>query len=82
MKFKELEIKEEGTWLKRSLSKPHTKKTLLYVALGMVAGLGIFYFTEGRSKEVMAFGDILRSMLVGGLFGFIITNSPCARNKC
>ncbi len=82
MKFKELEIKEEGSWLKRTLRKPHTRKTLIYIAAGALAGFVIFYFTEGRGMDSMSFGDIFKSMMIGGFFGFFITNSPCARNKC
>jgi RsiW-degrading membrane proteinase PrsW (M82 family) len=82
MEFKELEIKKEGSWLTRTLKDPHIRKTLIYIAIGAIAGLVIFYFTEGKEMDNMVFGDIFKSMLIGGFFGFFITNSPCARNKC
>ncbi|HYW96120.1 MAG TPA: hypothetical protein VE870_11065 [Bacteroidales bacterium] len=82
MEFKELEIKEEGSWFRRKLKKQHTRKTLIYIAVGAVVGFVFFYLTEGRHMVDMAFGDILKSMLIGGFFGFFITNSPCAKGKC
>lgn len=82
MEFKKLEIKEEGNWLQRLIRKPHTRKTLLYILLGAIAGFLFYYFTEGINMDAMPRGEIVQSILVGAFFGFFITNSPCARGRC
>jgi len=82
MEFKKLEIKEEGNWIQRKIKNPHTRKTLLYILLGALAGFLFYYFTEGAQMDVMPRGDIFQSILVGAFFGFFVTNSPCARGRC
>ena len=52
------------------------------MAVGALAGFVLFYLTEGKNMQVMTFGDSFSSILIGAFFGFFITNSPCARNKC
>ncbi len=80
--FKKLEIKPEGSWMKRVLASKHFKKTVLYIFIGAAAGFGFYYFTEGYKLETMPVQEIGKSILFGGFFGFFITNSPCARGKC
>ena len=82
MEFKQLELEPESNWFKRILRSKHTKRSLIYTAIGAIVGLVYFFLTEGKNMDVILIGDILRSMLIGGLFGFFLTNSPCARNKC
>jgi RsiW-degrading membrane proteinase PrsW (M82 family) len=82
MKFKQLEIEPESNWFRRTFWKKHTIKSIIYIVLGAAAGLLYFYFTEGKHMDTIASGDILKSMLIGGFFGFFITNSPCARGRC
>ncbi len=82
MEFKQLKIQPEESWIKRKFWSRHAKKTLIYIALGSVAGIVYFYFTEGKEWTDITLGEITKSMLFGGFLGFFITNSPCARNKC
>jgi len=82
MKFEKLEIKEEGSWIKRTIKKPHVKKTLLYILIGAFAGFAFYFFTEGIQMDKMPTNEILQSVGVGAFFGFFITNSPCARGRC
>jgi len=82
MEFKKLEIEPEGSWLKRTISNPHTKKSMIYIVLGAIAGLVYVYFAEGKQMAELTSGEIIKSMIVGGFFGFFITNSPCSRGKC
>ena len=82
MQFKELEIKPEGSWLKRTLISAHFKKTLIALAVGAIVGFGFFYFTEGRLMESIPGVEIIKSMAVGAFFGLFVTNSPCARGRC
>lgn len=82
MEFKELEIKSDQSWLKRILSSRQTRRSLTFAVVGAIAGFLIFYFSEGRHMEVLRFADILKSTVIGGIFGLMITNSPCARGRC
>lgn len=82
MEFKQLDIKPQGSWIKRTLLASHTRKTVLYIALGASASFLFFYLTEGRQMATMPGNDIIKSLFMGGFLGFFITNSPCARNKC
>jgi len=82
MQFKQLEIKPEGNRIKRAFSSPHFRKSLIAIGLGAVIGFTLFYLTEGRQMESMPGNEILKSMLIGGFFGFFLTNSPCARGRC
>jgi len=82
MEFKKLEIEPDESWIKRKFWSPHAKKTIIYIALGAVAGILYFYFSEGKELAKITSGEIIKSILFGGFLGFFITNSPCARNKC
>ena len=82
MQFKQLELSQKESWLKRTLKSAHFKKSLIAITIGAMASFTFFYFTEGRLMENMTAGDILKSMGVGAFFGFFITNSPCARGRC
>ncbi|HKL09616.1 MAG TPA: hypothetical protein VJ896_12645 [Bacteroidales bacterium] len=82
MEFKKLEWQEETNWFKRLIKSPQTKKTILFTIIGAGVGFLYFYITKGRDMNIMEAGEIIQSLLVGGFFGFFITNSPCARNKC
>lgn len=82
MEFKKLEIEPERSWLKRTITSPHFKKTVIYIAIGAVAGFAFTYFSAGKPLAEFSNGEIFQSLIIGGFFGFFITNSPCARNKC
>ncbi|MBU8892868.1 MAG: hypothetical protein KOO66_08810 [Bacteroidales bacterium] len=82
MEFKQLEIKQESGWFKRTIRSKHTIRSIIYTVIGAIAGLIYFFLTKGKHVDIIVTGDIIKSMLVGGFIGFFITNSPCARNKC
>ena len=82
MEFKKLEIGKERNWFKRVINNKHILRTIIFIVIGAVAGFLYFYITDGQHLENMDSGDILKSIFIGGFFGFFITNSPCARNKC
>lgn len=82
MKFKELELSKQPGGVKKVLKSRHLRKTVLYIVIGAVAGVAVFYLTEGRHMNEITSGDIINSLLLGGFFGFFITNSPCARGRC
>jgi hypothetical protein len=82
MKFQELKIQQEKSWIKRIFSSQHARRSFLFIVLGATAGFLFFYFNEGKQMDVITTGDILRSTFIGGFFGYFITNSPCARGRC
>jgi len=68
--------------MSRTMSSPRFKSTLTAIVVGAVIGFLFFYFSEGKAMESMPAWDVVKSLLVGGFFGFFITNSPCARGRC
>ena len=82
MKFKELELDQEPNWFKKTIRSRQTRKTIIYVVVGAILSFLLFYITDGRHQDVIKTNDIINNMLIGGLFGAFITNSPCARNRC
>lgn len=82
MQFKELELKPQGSWLKRTLRSAHFKKTMIAVFAGAAIGFAFYYFTEGRLMETIPGNEILKSIAIGAFFGLFVTNSPCARGRC
>lgn len=82
MEFKKLELKQEGSLLKRFVKSKHNQKTIISTIVGMVGGIVYFYFTEGKQMEIIPMNEVLRSAFFGGFIGFFIMNSPCARGRC
>lgn len=82
MEFKQLEIRQEGSWIKRKLLTKNTLKTLAMLVIGSVGGFAYFYFTEGNQMDSFTFKDAFNSISMGAFFGVFITNSPCARGRC
>jgi len=81
MQFKKLELEGEKG-IKGLLKSKHFKTSLISIAVGAVAGFGYYYFTGGQSMETMTFNEIVKHVVLGGFFGFFVTNSPCARGRC
>jgi uncharacterized membrane protein YraQ (UPF0718 family) len=82
MQFKQLDIKPQGSWWTRTLQSQRFKTTMTAIVAGALLGFLFFYFTEGRLMESIPGKEIVKSLLIGGFFGFFITNSPCARGRC
>jgi len=82
MEFKQLKTKPESGYFKRIFGSRTTGRSLLFVAIGALSGFLYYYFTEGKYLDILPTIDILKSLAIGGFFGFFITNSPCARNRC
>lgn len=82
IEFKQLDIKPEGSWLKRLISSQHAKRTVLFMLIGAIGGFLFFYFSEGQHMAKLTTTDIFKSIGVGAFFGWFITNSPCARGRC
>lgn len=82
MEFKQLDIKPEGSWLKRVVQSANFKRSIVAIAFGAVGGFVFYYLSEGQHAESMIVGEVVKSVVIGGFFGFFITNSPCARGRC
>ena len=82
MQFKQLDLKSQGSWISRTVNSPRFKTTLTAILVGATISFLFFYITEGRLMESIPGKDIVKSLLIGGFFGFFITNSPCARGRC
>ena len=82
MHFKQLELKKDGHWLKRTINTSHFKRTMKAILIGAAIGFTFFYLTEGRLMDSIPTREILKSLAIGGFFGFFLTNSPCARGRC
>lgn len=80
--FKPLEIKQEGSWFKRTLKNKQVRKSLIYMVAGAAISLVISYFSEGANLKEMSVEEIRQALVMGAFFGFFITNNPCARGKC
>lgn len=82
MEFKPLELKPKEGRFKRLSKNPHVRRSAAAILIGATIGFALFYFSEGRTMESIPAGDIFKSILIGGFFGFFVTNSPCARGRC
>lgn len=82
MEFKQLDIKSDESWIKRNFWTKHARKTILYILIGAIVGAILFLFEEEKQLATITFNEIIPNILIGGFFGFFITNSPCARNRC
>ncbi len=79
---KKLEIRPESNKYTGILKNRQVRRTIAGIVIGAVAGFAFFYFSEGIHMDSLSQGDVIQSIVFGGLFGLFITNSPCARNKC
>jgi len=82
MQFRQLDIKPEGNRVKRFVSSARFKTTIIAIVAGALIGFAFFYFTKGRSMESIPANESIKSLFIGGFFGFFVTNSPCARGRC
>jgi hypothetical protein len=82
MEIKKLDLKPEGSWIKRMYKSAHVRRSIVSIAIGAFIGFGYYYFTEGNQLDTMSLKEVGKSMLMGGFLGFFVTNSPCARGKC
>lgn len=82
MEFKQLEIKQEGSLIKRIFLSKHIRRSVLFILIGALLGLAGTYFMAGMEINSISSKDLLTNVFTGSFFGFFITNSPCARNKC
>lgn len=82
MEFKKLDVKSDENIIKRTIFSAHGKKTMLYIFLGAAAGFILYMLTEDKQFADLTWNEVLPNVGIGAFFGFFLTNSPCARNRC
>lgn len=82
MEFKRLDIKSDKSWLKRTIWTRHGKKTMLYILLGALVGFLFYLISDDVKVASINWNEVVPNVAMGAFFGFFLTNSPCARNKC
>lgn len=80
--FKELDLKQEGSWLQRTIRSNHFQKTIIYCVIGAVIGYALFYFGQNAAVKSLWNKEATQNVLVGLGIGLFLTNSPCARGRC
>jgi len=58
------------------------KKTFLGVLIGGILGFLYYYFVGCSSGTCAITSSPYGSIIMGGIFGLLITNSPCSQNNC
>ncbi len=81
-KFKEVEIKREGSRIERLVKSAHFKRTLIYSIGGAVIGYLLYFLIDGIQDGVFWNDEALQMMISGLAVGIFLTNSPCARGRC
>jgi hypothetical protein len=82
IEFKKLELKNDRHWFHRIFGSAHAKRTIVFIFIGALAGFIISIVSASGKIDNIAISEIIKSTLLGGFFGFFITNSPCARGRC
>jgi hypothetical protein len=57
-------------------------KPFLGVIVGGLAGFLYYHFVGCNSGSCAITSNPYRSMIAGGIFGFLMVNSPCSRGRC
>jgi hypothetical protein len=57
-------------------------RPFLGILIGGLAGFLYFHFIGCNSGTCAITSNPYKSVIAGGLFGFLMVNSPCSRGKC
>lgn len=82
MEFKKLELKQEKSWIKRTVQNKQFQRTAIFTLIGAIAGTAYTYYSQGKQSDIIQAAEIIKNALLGAGAGIFITNSPCARGKC
>lgn len=70
------------TAIKRFLTSGRFLKPFLSIIIGGLAGYLYYYFVGCNSGQCAITSNPYNSIIFGSFFGFFLTSSPCANNKC
>ena len=76
------EVKDKPRNLKGLLKSWVFWKPALGVIIGGTLGFTYYYFIGCSSGTCAITSSPYNSIIMGGLFGLLITNSPCSQNSC
>jgi len=68
--------------IKKFIVSVALKKTLLGVLIGSMLGFLYYYFIGCSSGACTITSSPYGSIIIGGIFGLLVTNSPCSRGNC
>lgn len=57
-------------------------KPLIAMIIGGIGGFVYYYFVGCNSGSCAITSNPYSSIIMGGLLGFFVVNSPCTRGKC
>ncbi len=57
-------------------------KPVLAVIIGGLAGFLYYHFIGCNSGSCAITSNPYKSVIFGGLFGFLMVNSPCSKGRC
>jgi hypothetical protein len=57
-------------------------KPVLGVLIGGLAGYLYYHFVGCKSGSCAITGNPYNSVIFGGIFGYLMLNSPCSQGKC
>jgi hypothetical protein len=64
------------------LKSKHFIKPLIAVFIGGIGGFLYYYFVGCNSGACAMTSNPYSSIIMGGLLGLFMVNSPCARGRC
>lgn len=82
IEVKKLEIEPEKQGFIGWIKSKQVIRSVIGIAIGAIGGFLYLYFNNQGTMNTVPPGDIFQFVAVGAVFGFFVTNNPCARNKC
>jgi hypothetical protein len=76
------EIKDEPKGLKKIFSSRSFWKPVLGIIVGGILGFLYYYFIGCTSGTFAITSSPYNSIIMGSIFGLLITNSPCTQKSC
>ncbi len=77
-----IEVKPEPELKRKFFSSWSFWKPFLFVLIGGVAGFLYYHFIGCNSGSCAITSNPYKSIIFGGLLGFLMVNSPCSGGRC
>jgi len=76
------EVKSRQDILKDFFKSKNFWRPFLGITLGGIAGFSYYYYVGCSTGSCAITSSPYISTIYGGLFGYLIVNSPCSRGRC
>jgi hypothetical protein len=76
------EVKPTTRTIKVFYKSRHFWKSFIAISIGGIAGFLYYYFVGCSSGTCAITSNPYLSIILGGLFGYFLINSPCTNGKC